>query len=1002
MQNQYRKVHQYLQLVQKRRWENTCPIENVGIYPCDYKTDNTLPDAALFRPFAKDETWGDGLDTHAWFHFSIPAPVQNTFLYVRTEHGGWDARNPQFIAYVNEKIVQGLDTNHLELLLEAGKNADVYLYGYIGTDHTKAHLFVETRVLNADVDGLYYDLLFPFEALSFLNKEGDEYAQTLYYLWKAVSMLDLFDLNSDAFLASVQAARAYMNEEFYGKYCNTQKTTTVCIGHTHIDCAWLWTLKQTREKVQRSFATVLELMRRYPEYKFMSSQAFLYKNLKEEAPELYEELKERIREGRWECEGAMWVEADCNLSSGESLVRQVLYGKTFFQNEFGVDNRVLWLPDVFGYSAALPQILRKCGVDWFVTSKISWNDLDRMPNDTFSWCGIDGTAINTHFITAQDDKGGASERYTTYVCNTHAPMVSGTYKRYAQKQLHNEAIMTFGFGDGGGGPTAEHLELIRRASHGIPGLPNAKIDFAGNYLKRLEEKISQSPALLPSWRGELYLEFHRGTYTTMARNKRNNRKSEFLYQTAELYGAIAKSIANAPFAKDDLHRGWEMILTNQFHDIIPGSSIKEVYDQSDIDYATIAELGTNALNASMQSIAKGIDKNEGYVLFNPNSNGGKVITSVNEKTVYADGIAPKGYTTCNSFVAENRVRIDKNVVETDIYRVTFNDAWQMTSLYDKRCEREVLRSGEVGNELRVYADYPDTYDAWEWQAYEREEYKPLTAFNSVEIVEDGIRRGIRLVRPHMNSTVTQTVWFYDEEERIDFETVADWHEHHQMLKAAFPVEINANHATYEIQFGSVERPTHFNTSWDQAKFEVCAQKYADVSEANYGVALINDCKYGHDIHAGVMQLSLLRSPTYPNPEADQGLIPFTYALCPHNSSLRDSRVLADAYLLNNPVVAIPATGDASILPLSLCAVDTHAKNLVCDTVKPAEDENGTVLRIYEAQNARTATTLTLGIPAARVYACDMLENRLYEIPVTNGSFSYTFKPFEIATFRIEN
>ena len=1001
MKDQYRKVKQYLGMIRDHRWKNVTPISQIGVYPCEYKTDNTLPDRALFRPYHAGEVWGDGYDTHAWFRFTVPAVGENTFLHVQTEHRGWDANNPQFLAYFDGRIVQGLDTNHLEVLLEAGKELDVCLYGYVGNEHKQAQLFADTRVLNGDVDGLYYDLLFPFEALAFLPKEGDDYAQTLYHLWRAVSRLDLFDLNSEAFLASVRAARDYLADEFYGKYCNQQKTTTVCIGHTHIDCAWKWTLKQTREKVQRSFSTVLELMRRYPEYKFMSSQAFLYQNLKEEAPDLYEEVKARIREGRWECEGAMWVEADCNLSSGESLVRQVLYGKTFFKNEFGVDNRVLWLPDVFGYSAALPQILRKCGVDWFVTSKISWNDVDRMPHDTFSWKGIDGSEINTHFITAQDDKGGATDRYTTYVCNTHAPMVSGTYKRYAQKQLNNEAIMTFGFGDGGGGPTSEHLELLRRSSHGIPGLPDTKIDFAGDYLKRLEEKIAKAPDLLPSWRGELYLEFHRGTYTTMARNKRNNRKSEFLYQNAELYGAMAKELTGAKFRAKDLHRGWEMILTNQFHDIIPGSSIKEVYDQSDVDYAEIARLGNDALQESQKAIAAGIDKKHGYVFFNPNAHGGRVMAKVDGKTVYADGIAPKGYTAADHFVAENHVRIDGKVVETDLYRITFDDAWQMTSLYDKRQCREVLREGEVGNELRVYADYPDTYDAWEWQAYERESYKTLTELSSVELVEDGIRRGIRLVRPHMHSTVTQTIWFYDSEERIDFETVADWHDRHQMLKAAFPVQINADKATYEIQFGSVERPTHFNTSWDQAKFEVCAHKYADLSEGGYGVALINDCKYGHDIHDGVIQLSLLRSPTNPNPEADQGLIPFTYALCPHDSDLRNSTVIRDAYALNNPVTVLPATGECDTLPTSLSAVEVDRANVICETVKPAEDENGTVIRAYEAQNARTATTLKLGVPVSHVWACDMLENRLYEIPVKDGSFSYVFKPFEIATFLVE-
>jgi alpha-mannosidase len=288
-------------------------------------------------------------------------------------------------------------------------------------------------------------------------------------------------------------------------------------------------------------------------------------------------------------------------------------------------------------------------------------------------------------------------------------------------------------------------------------------------------------------------------------------------------------------------------------------------------------------------------------------------------------------------------------VETDIYRITFNDAWQMISILDKRCDREVLKAGEIGNELRIHADYPDTYDAWEWQAYEREEYKTLTAFDSVEVVEDGIRRGIRIVRPHMSSTVTQTVWFYDDAERIDFETVADWHERHQMLKAAFPVDVNSDHATYEVQFGAVERPAHSNTSWDQARFEVCAHKYADLSDGGYGVAIMNDCKYGHDIHDGLIQLSLLRSPTDPNPEADQGKIVFTYALCPHVGTLRESTVLREAYALNVPATALAAQGERNLLPTRFSAVECDAKNVIFETVKPAEEGDGIILRGYEAK-----------------------------------------------------
>ncbi|MBQ8356908.1 MAG: alpha-mannosidase [Clostridia bacterium] len=1002
MKIKYRKIKRYMQLLADRRWKNLCPVEGIMTCPCGYKEDNTPPALSEMTPYTQGEWWGSGWDSHAWFRFTVTPTAPNTFLRIETEiKKGWDASNPQFILYVNGKMVQGLDINHRESPLTAGETADVALYAYTGPKIERAQLFADLMELDTDVEGLYYDIRYPFEMLEYLNKESNEYARIVDYLWRAVSMLDLFDLDSEDFRDSVKRAREFLAKEFYGEYCGKQSATTVGIGHTHIDCAWKWTLRQTREKVQRSFSTVLELMRRYPDYKFMSSQALLYKNLKEEAPEVYEQVRERIKEGRWECEGAMWVEADCNLSSGESLVRQVLYGKNYFMDEFGVENRVLWLPDVFGYSAALPQILRKSGVDWFVTSKISWNDTNRMPYDTFRWRGIDGTEINTQFITAQDDKGGESKTGCTYVCNTGSKMVQGTYKRYGQKQISDEAILTFGYGDGGGGPTAEHLELAARGAKGIPGGPNFKIDFAGDYLKRLEKKMA-TRFDVPSWQGELYLEFHRGTYTTMARNKRNNRQSELLYQDAELLGTTANALWGEAFPKAELHRGWEMILTNQFHDIIPGSSIKEVYDQSDIDYAEIKQIGSEIVSDTQKKIANGIDKRHGYVVFNPHSFETCGMVTVDGKTVRtAQPVPSKGYLTTNGFVSENHVVIEGKTVETDALRVVFDDAWQIVSIYDKKNDRQVLKEGAVGNELRVHADYPDTYDAWEWQAYSREEYKTITAVRSANVVEDGVRKGIRIVRPHMKSTITQIIWFYDGTTRIDFETVADWHDRHQMLKAAFPVDVNTDKATYEIQFGTVERPTHSNTSWDAARFEVCAHKYADLSEGGYGMALMNDCKYGHDIHDGVMQLSLLRSPTDPNPEADQGLIPVTYSLLPHAGTLSETDVAKQAYYLNYPMTAVAATGDKDTLPTAFSALSLDKDNVICETVKQAEKGEDTVLRLYECKNRRTRTTLTLGIPAKQVFLCDMMEREQTELPVTDGKVELSLSGFEILTLKIK-
>ena len=999
MTDKLRKVKQYCKLLDEARIKNLTDVSEITTCPCGYKTSNTPPALSEFVPFRNGEFWGSGNDSHAWFHFRVESACETLYLRACTDRKGRDADNPQFIAYVNGKMRQGMDTNHTELFLGKG-SFDIYLYAYTGQLVPRTQFFAATYELDQNIDTLYYDLLYPLEMLDYLHAESGEYANILRYLYNAVSMLDLLDPKELS--ASAKTAHDYLAKEFYGSYCGKQNATVRGIGHTHIDCAWLWTLEQTKEKVQRSFATVLELMKRYPEYKFMSSQALLYLYLKEEAPELYKEVKQRVKEGRWEVEGSMWVEADCNLSSGESLVRQVLYGKEFFKKEFGVDNHVLWLPDVFGYSAALPQILRKSGVDWFVTSKISWNDTNQMPYDTFLWRGIDGTEINSYFLTAQNDNGGDSVKHTTYVGKTNAQMISGTYKRYHQKDLNQKVLLTFGFGDGGGGPTLGHLEHLRRGAYGIPGSPNTEIGFAGEFLDDLAKKIGGNP-LLPVWQGELYLEFHRGTYTTMANNKKNNRKCEFLLENTEALSVMNQALLGAKYPKEALAAAWHTTLTNQFHDIIPGSSIKEVYDRSEKDYAEVYASAGALESDAMKAIASHVAKEAGYVLFNPHSYESAGVVALEGKTALtAKKMPSKGYAATKDFVTENHVAFDGKALETELYRVIFDDAWQIVSIYDKKNAREVLKAGQAANELRAYADYPDSYDAWEWQIYSNDQYETITSVASCKFVQDGARAGLSIERPYRDSKITQIIWFYDALPTIEFETTVDWHEKHKMLKSAFPVDINSDKATFEIQFGTIERPTHFNTPWDQARFETCAHKYADLSDGGYGVSILNDCKYGHDIHDGVIQLSLLRSPTYPNPEADQGLHHFTYALYPHAGRLTDADTAKYAYYLNKPMVALKASGAKTDLPTEFSLVSLDHENLICETVKASEDGKGTILRVYESQNRKTPAKITLGIPAKKVYLCNLLEEKEREIPVKNGCFAYDFSGFEIATFRVEN
>ena len=1005
MKNQYEKVKRYLSLLADARWTNIKKAENISIYPSDYKQGNDFPDASLFTPFENGSVWGEGRDSHAWFRFSCNESSEDLFLKVSTDRDGWNVDNPQFIVYVDGKMRQGLDVNHRELYLGTGKSRDIILYAYTGAKVSSAQLFVDFRTIVPEVNKLYFDLYYPYDLIQCLDTSSAEYAHILYILYKTVSMLELYDIGSKEFIESVRSADEYIQKALYEGYTGAPVSKAICIGHTHIDCAWLWTLKQTREKVQRSFSTVLELMERYPEYKFISSQALLYKYCKEEAPEIYSGIAEKIKERRWECEGSMWVEADCNLTSGESLVRQILYGKNFFKCEFGVENRVLWLPDVFGYSAALPQILRKSGVDWFVTSKISWNDTNDMPYDTFLWRGIDGTEINSYFMTAARSQRWCVNNlkaipHATYNSTTEPRETFGAYERYKQKHLNDEALVSFGFGDGGGGPTSEQLECAKRGAYAIHGAPLTKIEFAGEFLSRLEKKIENNPDL-PRWVGELYLEYHRGTYTTMAANKKNNRLSEFLYSDAELLSTIAKELFGDTFPKEALHEGWEDILTNQFHDIIPGSSIEEVYEQSAKDYEKIHNIGATIINAAREKIASSIDKKNGYVVFNPHSFVGSGMVKLNGKSAYVKDIVPKGYSTATKLSFENDVKIVGNKVDTNALSVLFDDKWQMISIYDKANQRELLKSGEVANELRIYADHPYKYDAWEWREYSTHKHRTISDVSSVEIVDDGARRGIRIVRSYMSSTISQTIFFRDDSTLIEFETQVDWQERHQMLKVAFPVDIHTDRASYEIQFGTVERPTHKNTSWDAAKFEVCGHKYADISEGNYGVSILNDCKYGHDIHDGVMLLSLLRSPTYPNKNADKGQHSFTYAIYPHAGQLKDCDTARLSYYLNYPMTALRATGESSIIPQSYSALEINSDHVICETVKEEENGSGTILRLYEHKNIRDRVELSIGLSATRAFLCDMMENELSELPIIDGRLYLDIKGFEILTVKLK-
>ena len=1019
-----KRLGEIIKQLSKLRYPASVPLTG---WKMQLRSGETRPDPAVL-----DGVWEDVPETNFWGGDQeyrvfvgkavIPEEFRGKiveFQLLTGREGLWDATNPQFSVYVNGELRQGFDTNHTSIVLTEdavpGETFDLFLSAFTGTQNFHLQFDATLRTLDTATEKLYYDLLLPWQSMSLLNADDAAYLELADVLTKAVNLLDMRKPGSDAYYRSVEAAEALLTEALYTDP-RVSEAVISCIGHTHIDVAWLWTLAVTEDKSVRSFSTVLELMRKYPEYRFMSSQPQLYQYVKNNAPEIYEQIKARIAEGRWEAEGGMFVEADCNLSSGESLVRQILYGKQFFQKEFGVDNHILWLPDVFGYAAALPQIMKKSGIRYFTTTKLSWNGYNKMPYDTFYWKGIDGTKILTHFISTRDyirpntDTTGINTIYTTYTGDISPKQMKGGWQRFQQKNLHKDILCTYGYGDGGGGPTKEMLEAQRRMAYGIPGCPRTKITSALEYFHDLERDIAGKKT--PIWSGELYLEYHRGTYTSMARNKKWNRCGEFALTNLETEAVLAQQfgLANYP----DLSEYWEILMRNQFHDILPGSSIWEVYEDSKREYAKLFAYTDDAQKKYLACIA---DQVGGAIVWNPNGQTMSGLVTLEENPglnqvqklsdgkylAWAENIPSKGYARLRDTApVEESVRISTNEVETPFAIIHFNERGHIDSWFDKTAQRQILQDGQLGNVLMTYEDKPFQYDNWELQDYYKEKSWPVEDLVHTEVIENGpFRYALKMQWQYQDSTIEEILYFYPNTARVDVHFTADWKEDQLLLKVLFPVELNTTEATFEIQYGNVKRSTAVNTSWDQARFEVCHHKWMDVSEGGYGVSFLNDCKYGISVEENVVGLSLLKCGTYPNPQADREIHNAMYSIYPHQGSWQEAETVKEAYLLNNPMVAICATGAGGQMPERLSLVDHDHRNIMVESVKKAEDNDDTIIRLYEFENRRTNVHLHLHKKASKIWLCDLMENREMLLAENAQEVIVPAESFGILTLRIE-
>ncbi|MEV0917724.1 glycoside hydrolase family 38 C-terminal domain-containing protein [Streptomyces sp. NPDC049967] len=834
-------------------------------------------------------------------------------------------------------------------------------------------LYRLNRMDLAVFDAVVWELVQDLDVLSGLMHQLPEDStrrwQLVHAVDRALDAIDLQDIGGTAARARDILAPALASPAHAGAH------RVSAVGHAHIDTAWLWPVRETVRKAARTVSNVTALMDDHPDFRFVMSQAQQLAWLKEQRPEVFARVVEKVRTGQFLPTGSLWVEPDTNLSGGESLVRQFVHGKRFYLDEFGVETKDMWLPDTFGYNAALPQLMKLAGIEWFLTQKISWNTTNAFPHHTFWWEGIDGTRIFSHFPPVDSYNGDLS-----------GADIGHTERNFRDKGAANRSLVPFGYGDGGGGPTREMLARARRLED-LEGSARLEMEGPAEFFTKAREEYADAPV----WVGELYLELHRGTLTSQLATKQGNRRSEHLLREAELWAATAAVRTGRPYPYELLDRVWKTVLLHQFHDILPGTSIAWVHREAEETYAEVArELGEVIDTAQRDLAAGGGGEAAGETVFNaaPHARDG----------VAALGASPRARAAAP--VAARPTRDGGFVLDNSLVRITVDARGLVTSARDLTAGREALAPGTVGNLLQLHQDFPNQWDAWDVDAFYRDTVRDLTEADEVSAVPGGIR----VVRSFNESRITQVLRLTEGSRRLDIETDVDWQECEKILKAAFPLDVRAAESSAEIPFGHVRRPTHTNTSWDEARFEICAHRYLHLAEPGWGAALVNDSSYGHDVTRDVRpdggttttaRISLLRAPLFPDPDCDRGEHRLRYALV-LGADIHDA--IREGYHFNLPERAVP--GGAAVEPL----VRVDEDGVVVEAVKLADDRSGEVIvRLYESAGGRAQTTLKAGFPVARARITDLLERDLEGEPAPSfhgNEVALSLRPFQILTLRL--
>ncbi len=970
-----------------------------------------------FEPVAPGFSWGAKWE-YGWFRgeFTLPEAAAGQMIALMMDVGAEAA------VYVNGDYAGAVDEYHKAIIVTdsaiAGGTYHVVLEAYAGhgprewrSGPTPPDRVTVPEPPDAQCTvgqshfGVWqetaYQLSMDVETLWDVRENIDEESLRVMEIddgLKDFTLIADFEAPRVEMLESLQKARESLKPLLDKKNGDTTPEM-VAFGHAHIDVAWLWQLAETERKCVRTFSTQLALMARYPEYKFLQSQPHLYQMVKEHYPDLYEKILAAIKRGQWIPDGAAWVEPDTNISGGESLIRQLIHGKRFYQDEFGVDCELLWLPDVFGYSGALPQIMRGCGVKYFSTQKIFWayHGGAAFPYNTFIWEGIDGSQVLAHF-------------HNDYNSETKPANIIGRWKERVQKDGFSKRLFPFGWGDGGGGPTREHLEYACRQEN-LEGVPKFRIDAPIVYFK--EQEADGWPDA--RYVGELYFQAHRGTYTSQAHTKALNRRSEFALREAEFWGAAAMWLNDFEFPYTLWDKTWKTLLLNQFHDILPGSSIQRVYEQAEEQLTEVVNTADQITQSALTALH---ENSEGVTAFNSlswerealislpegiaglqTSAGESVPVQELDGQTYAEvSIPPCGwesYVTGTPRKIENTISVSQHHMENEWVRVEFNALGEIVSIFDKVNQSE-LAAGRC-NSLRMYQDIPSAFDAWDIDSMYPETPVRLADKAQIEVIAQGPLFGRLIVKRQLNhSTMIQTITLRRNARRMDFHTVIDWQERHKLLKVNFPVAYRSREALHEIQFGHQPRPTHGSREFDRDRFEVANHKWTALEEAERGFALLNDSKYGVNVTDNSINLTLLKSALAPDMNADRGRQEFTYAFYFWDTSLAESGLVQQGYEMNVPVqVQKGWAGSKSLFAL-------NRDNIILETVKPAEDtaSNDLVLRLYESMGTHTSARLRTTLPIRKGFITDMLEEPQSELQVVDGGFDLQFSPFKIITLRL--